>query len=349
MSTRPAIADMLTDAQEFLDGGVDELTALLDELASYGDQPVPAPSPELALLLAGRPAGPAPCPQRPVVPVRLRTRRTIAGLAAAAVSGLSLTGAAAVANELPAPIQRAVAHFSEQYLPFSFPRPVGDPPLRDGSAATEPAQDGVGTGSTQGRQQTGTANTGPGVDGGESRGRGAPVTRPTRTSGSPTGRTGKTGAAGPTGAAGHAGPATGRGHAGTTPDTHADVVRGGEDDPVDPESDRLTPPPRGHAHAGSGNTGDATNGNGTDGNGADGTQRPAHTPKGSGSPPADRGTGAGSGADGTAPDAPKAPDRAHGATGASAASSGGHAARSDAPKVRAREATTEDGSGAASS
>ena len=25
-------------------------------------------------------------------------------------------------------MQRAVAHFSEQYLPFSFPRPVGDPP-----------------------------------------------------------------------------------------------------------------------------------------------------------------------------------------------------------------------------
>ena len=60
MSTRPVVADMLADAQEFLDGGADELAALLDELASYGEQPVPAPSPELALLLAGRPAAPAP-------------------------------------------------------------------------------------------------------------------------------------------------------------------------------------------------------------------------------------------------------------------------------------------------
>ena len=42
MSTRPVIADMLADAQAFLDGGVDELTALLDEVASYGDLPVPA-------------------------------------------------------------------------------------------------------------------------------------------------------------------------------------------------------------------------------------------------------------------------------------------------------------------
>ena len=348
MSTRPVVADMLADAQQFLDGGVDELSALLDEFASYGDQPVPAPSPELALLLAGRPAASAPRPQRPAVPVRLRTRRTIAGLAAAAVSGLSLTGAAAVANELPAPIQRAVAHFSEQYLPFSFPRPVGDPPLPGGSAGTEPGQDGAGTGSTQGREETSTVNTGQGVHGGESRGRTAPVTGPSRTSGSPTGRTGKTG---PAGAAGATGPATDRGHAGTSPDTHPDVVGGGEDEPVEPESElapepapeKLTSPPKGHAHTGPGNTGNT-------GKGSKATpQRPAHPPKGGGSAPADRGAGGGSGADGTAPDATKAPHHARGATGASAASSGAHAAKSDAPKVRAREATTEDGSGVDSS
>lgn len=341
MSTRPVVADMLADAQQFLDGGVDELGALLDEFASYGDQPVPAPSPELALLLAGRPAASAPRPQRPAVPVRLRTRRTIAGLAAAAVSGLSLTGAAAVANELPAPIQRAVAHFSEQYLPFSFPRPVGDPPLPGGSAGTEPGRDGAGTGSTQGGEESGTANTGPGVHSGESRGRTAPVTGPSRTSGSSTGRTGKTDPAGATGAAG---PATGRGHAGTTPDTQPGVGRGGEADPVepesDPESDRLTAPPKGHAHTGSGNSGKGTNAT---------PQRPAHTPKGGGSAPADRGAGAGSGTGGIAPDATKAPRRAHGATGGSAASSGAPASKSDAPQVRAREATTEDGSGVDSS
>ena len=71
--------------------------------------------------------------------------------------------------------------------------------------------------------------------------------------------------------------------------------------------------------------------------------------QGGGSTPADRGAGAGSGADGIAPDATKAPRRAHGPTGGSAASPGAPASKSDAPQVRAREATTEDGSGADSS
>ena len=340
MSTRPVIADMLADAQEFLDGGIDELAALLDEFASYGEQPVPAPSPELAQLLAGRPAAPAPRPQRPAVPVRLRTRRAMAGLAAAAVSGLSLTGAAAVANELPAPMQRAVAHFSEQYLPFSFPRPVGDPPVPGGSVGTAPGQDGAGSGAAPGRAETGTPETGQGAHGDASRGRAAPVTGPARTSGSPTGKTGRTG---PTGATA---PAVGRGHAKTTHTAHPEPGRG-EADPVEPTpepaSDKPTTPPKGRAHAGPGSSGKGTKAT---------PQRPAHTPKGGGSAPKGRGTGAAADANGSVPDATKAPHGAHGAhdaTGASAASSRAHPAKSDAPKVRAAEATTEDGSGADSS
>ena len=338
MSTRPVIADMLADAHEFLDGGVDELTALLDEFASYGEQPVPAPSPELALLLAGRSAAPAPRPQRPAVPVRLRTRRALAGLAAAAVSGLSLTGAAAVANELPTPIQRAVAHFSEQYLPFSFPRPVGDPPVPGGSVGPAPGRDGAGTDPASGRAETGTATTGQGAHGGESRGRTAPVTGPTRASGSPTGKNGTTGSTRATA------PAVGGGHAKTTHTAHPQAVRGGEGDPVDPKSDpgsdEPTAPPKGHAHAGSGSSG----------NGVKATPpRPAHTPKGGGSAPKDRATSAGSGTDGTVPEATKAPHSGHDTTGASVASSGAHPAKSEAPKVRAAAAATEDGSGADSS
>jgi hypothetical protein len=256
VSTRPVIADMLADAQELLDGGVDELTALLDEVASYGEQPVPAPSPELALLLAGRPAAPPARPQRPLVPVRLRARRTMAGLAAAAVSGLSLTGAAAVANELPAPMQRAVAHISEQHLPFSFPRPVGDPPVPGGLVGTAPGQDGAGTDAAPGQAETGAAKTGLGGHGGES--------RPTRTSGSPAGKTGSTGAAGD-----------------ATRTTHSEAVRGAEDDPAEPrsgpnsESDKPGMP-RGHAHAGSDSSGKGTKAS---------PSRPAHTPKGGGSAP----------------------------------------------------------------
>jgi hypothetical protein len=329
------IADMLADAQEFLGGDVDELTALLDEFASYGEQPVPAPSPELALLLAGRPAAPASRPERPAVPVRVRARRAVAGLAAAAVSGLSVTGAAAVANELPAPMQRAVAHFSEQYLPFSFPRPAGDPPVPGGSVGTAPGQDGAGTDPAPGRAETGTTRTGQGAPGGESRGRTAPVTGPSRTSGPPTGKSGKTGAPGP---------AVGGGHATTTHTVHPEAVHGGADlvesKPEPGSDDKPTTPPKGHAHAGSGNSG----------KGATATpERPARTPKSAGSAPKGRATGAGSTADGTVSDASRAPRSGHDTKDASGASSGALPAKSDAPKVRADEANAEHGSGADSS
>jgi hypothetical protein len=321
VSTRPVIADMLADAHDLLDGGVDGLTALLDEVASYGEQPVPTPSPELALLLAGRPAG----PQRPAAaPVRLRARRSLAGLAAAAtVSGLSLTGAAAVANELPAPMQRAVAHISEQHLPFSFPRPVGDPPVPGGSIGTAPGQDGAGqdgagTHAAPGQAETGTAKTGQVGLGGESRGRTSPGTGPTRTSGSPPDRSGKTDSTGATGAAGDAQP---------TRTGHAEAVRGAEDDRAEPRSGPTSEPgkpdtSRGHAHAGSGSSGKGTEAS---------PPRPAHPPKGDGSAPAGRGIGAGSGAAGPVPDATKVPNRAPDPTGASAASSSAHPGGPDGP------------------
>ncbi|HEX2550079.1 MAG TPA: hypothetical protein VHK64_00675, partial [Nocardioidaceae bacterium] len=94
MSTSSVVADLVDDAREFLDGGTAELTELLEGVAAYGDRPAPAPSAELALLLAGRPAATAP---GRATPARVRTRRLVAGLAAAAVSALSVTGAAAVA------------------------------------------------------------------------------------------------------------------------------------------------------------------------------------------------------------------------------------------------------------
>ena len=134
MSTSWVVDDLVDDAAEFLDGGLDDLVAVLEELASLGDVEAPTPSDELALLLAGRPAG----AHRPVrrtaagrwAPARSHRRLApaLGGLAAAAVAGLTLTGTAAYAGELPAPMQRVVAHLSEDYLPFTFPRPVGDPP-----------------------------------------------------------------------------------------------------------------------------------------------------------------------------------------------------------------------------
>jgi hypothetical protein len=75
----------------------------------------------------------------------------LAGLVAGAVSGLTLTGVAAVANELPPGIQRVVAHFSEQYLPFQVPRPAGDP-LAPGS--TTPGDESGST--TSGRGAAGS-------------------------------------------------------------------------------------------------------------------------------------------------------------------------------------------------
>ncbi len=130
MSASSVVSEMVDDAAEFLDGRVDDLRALLEDVRALGNEAAPPPGPDLAVLLAGTPAAVRSRPagrlgaSRPV-----RVRRRVTGVAAFAVAGLGLTCAAAVANELPAPLQRAVAHLSEDYLPFDFPRPVGDPPV----------------------------------------------------------------------------------------------------------------------------------------------------------------------------------------------------------------------------
>jgi hypothetical protein len=134
MSTSWVVDDLVDDAAELFDGPLDDLVAVLEEIASLGDVEAPTPSAELALLLAGRPAA-AHRPARRTasgrwVPARghRRLAPVLGGLAAAAVAGVTLTGTAAYANELPPSVQRVVAHLSEDYLPFTFPRPLGDPP-----------------------------------------------------------------------------------------------------------------------------------------------------------------------------------------------------------------------------
>ena len=167
----PVVIEMVADVEEFLDAeGLEQVHGLLDDLASLAETEPPAPSDELALLLAGRVRGvdqvaagrsrrrEARQARRDRAATPHHRRRAVAGLAAAAVASLTLTGVAAVANELPPGMQRAVAHFSERYLPFQVPRPAGDPPA--------PQQ--VGDGSQ------GTGSTGPGSDtAGGQRGHGA--------------------------------------------------------------------------------------------------------------------------------------------------------------------------------
>ena len=128
MSTSWVVDDLVDEASELFDGPLDGLVAVLEEIASLGDVETPTPSAELALLLAGRPAE----TRRPVRRSHRRLAPVLGGLAAAAVTGLTLTGTAAYANELPPSMQRVVAHLSEDYLPFTFPRagrrPAGSAP-----------------------------------------------------------------------------------------------------------------------------------------------------------------------------------------------------------------------------
>ena len=44
---------MVADAEEFLDGGLDDLLSFLDDLAALGSEAAPTPSAELAGLFAG--------------------------------------------------------------------------------------------------------------------------------------------------------------------------------------------------------------------------------------------------------------------------------------------------------
>ncbi len=138
MSTSPTtvVAEMVADIEEFLDtdARTDVLTDLLLELAAFGETSAPPPSDALVRIFeSGVMPFPRPMRPRPTGDVAgagragRRGRGVAAGIAAAAVAALSVTGAAAAANELPPSLQRVVAELSEDLLPFSFPRPHGDP------------------------------------------------------------------------------------------------------------------------------------------------------------------------------------------------------------------------------
>ncbi len=234
MSTSEVVLDMVADASEFFDGGADRLTAVLDDIADLGRGEAPVPSTELALLLAGR--------RRPRIALRVplprlsgasRASRTLVGLAAAAVAGLGVTGAAACANELPAPMQRFVAHLSEDYLPFSFPRPAGDPPAgaeggtqpADGSAATNDAGRSQAKVHPRPAARRGTVKTSPGPA----------SARHHETAGTPSG-SGQNGSEGTTGGA-----------AGTTDDRPAEHEAGGSKVPAGTAPGKSSAPTHGKA------------------------------------------------------------------------------------------------------
>ena len=338
MSTSSVVADLVDDAREFLDGGTAELTELLEGVAAYGDRPAPAPSAELALLLAGRPAATAP---GRATPARVRTRRLVAGLAAAAVSALSVTGAAAVANELPVPVQRAVAHFSEQFLPFSFPRPAGDRPAGRDATSTRPgpgrdlpsgspadALPGTadGTSTQPGSRRPGTQPGGPGSAGTAhvTRGRTGPHGG-TTSHPAPAPSAGSSGGGAQARGTTPAAPARSRPDpVGASPDPAAGDVRdGAHEGTPGPRKDPSGPAPKSRAHTSTGGTGDT------------GKDVRATTPDAEGG--GSGGTGRWNGA-GAHVKEPKAADAsaAAAATGParSAAASGGH------------DAATQDGSGA---
>ena len=130
MSSSAVIEEMLDDLEEFVNL-TDGVGDMLEQLHELGEAIAPVPDGELVVLLAGTLRTAAPVGSAMGAPARPHTgarRSVLVGLAVAVVVAMGITSAAAAVNELPASMQRAVAHFSETYLPFSFPRPVGDPP-----------------------------------------------------------------------------------------------------------------------------------------------------------------------------------------------------------------------------
>jgi len=97
---------------EHLDAEPPEVRRFLADLAELPDGTLPAPSPALAALLEGAEA-----------PATSRDPDRSGGVALAAVALLLAvgTGWAAAANELPAPLQDAIADFSRHHLPFDLP------------------------------------------------------------------------------------------------------------------------------------------------------------------------------------------------------------------------------------
>ncbi|HEY8302618.1 MAG TPA: hypothetical protein VIG48_12020 [Jatrophihabitans sp.] len=93
----------------------------IDELRGLGDQEPPAPSPELAAVLAG-----TALPSRGRRPAR---GRVVAAVVACAVLGG--TGIAAAKGRLPQPAQRVVSDVVDSVTPFTVPsRPEPNPPER---------------------------------------------------------------------------------------------------------------------------------------------------------------------------------------------------------------------------
>jgi len=148
--------------------GEPDLTDLIVQLRSIGDQPARQPSPELAALLGhGLPV---------LAAVRTRRRRIAAAVVAAAVGTIGLTGVVAANDALPSPAQEAVSKVVNNLTPFrleSKPRVKHTPspalssplPTTPGVAAptvptATPSDDQGGSGSPG----SGADNSGPGGD-----------------------------------------------------------------------------------------------------------------------------------------------------------------------------------------
>lgn len=159
MSTSAVIEEMLDDLEEFVNL-TDGVGDMLEELHALGEAAAPVPDGELVVLLAGRTSARAEAlvtnavgvPARPHTGAR---RSVLVGLAVAVIVAMGITSAAAAVNELPTSMQRVVAHFSETYLPFSFPRPVGDPPATGEARRSRP--DERSTGATKGTRTDGSS------------------------------------------------------------------------------------------------------------------------------------------------------------------------------------------------
>lgn len=112
--------------------GWEDLSTALGLLRSVAAGPVPAPHPELAVVLETG-FQPVPVPAPDARQVRWGVRLAV-GLAAC--TGLVLS--AATANALPAPIQDAVADTVDAVTPFQLPRPDPGVPAVDGTGDDRP-------------------------------------------------------------------------------------------------------------------------------------------------------------------------------------------------------------------
>jgi hypothetical protein len=113
-----------------LDADSPEVQRFLAELAALPETTTAEPSPELAALLGGEPLA------RARSGPRRATGWLVAVVAAVALLvGAVGTGWAAAANQLPSPLQDAIADFSEHHLPFRVPHSSDDG--RDGAPGVE--------------------------------------------------------------------------------------------------------------------------------------------------------------------------------------------------------------------